>query len=122
MGGLPPGDPGQRAHVLTSKPNERAGERRRSLDRRHLDYFLAVAEAGSFTRAAAKLSIAQPSLSHSISALERELDAQLFERLGRGVRLRAARSGRLTILGLARRAVRNPALIDVVYRAGRHVV
>jgi LysR family transcriptional regulator, carnitine catabolism transcriptional activator len=60
------------------------------MDRRHLEYFLAIAESGSFTRAAAALNIAQPSLSHTILMLERELGAQLFERLGRGVKLTAA--------------------------------
>jgi DNA-binding transcriptional LysR family regulator len=57
------------------------------MDRRHLEYFVAVAELGSFTRAAAALSIAQPSLSHSIAWLERDLGSKLFERHGRGVRL-----------------------------------
>lgn len=60
------------------------------MDRRHLEHFLAVAERGSFTGAAAALNIAQPSLSHSISTLERELGSRLFERLGRGVRLTTA--------------------------------
>jgi LysR family transcriptional regulator, carnitine catabolism transcriptional activator len=60
------------------------------MDRRHLEYFLAIAESGSFTRAAAGLNIAQPSLSHTITMLERELGAQLFERLGRGVKLTPA--------------------------------
>jgi LysR family transcriptional regulator, carnitine catabolism transcriptional activator len=57
------------------------------VDRRHLEYFLAVAEQGSFTRAAAELSIAQPSLSHAIALLERDLGSQLFDRNGRGSRL-----------------------------------
>lgn len=57
------------------------------MDRRHLEYFVAVAESGSFTRAAAALSIAQPSLSHAIGWLERDLGSKLFERHGRGVRL-----------------------------------
>ena len=60
------------------------------MDRRHLEYFLAIAESGSFTRAAAALNIAQPSLSHTVLMLERELGSQLFERLGRGVKLTAA--------------------------------
>lgn len=60
------------------------------MERRHLEHFLAVAEYGSFTRAASALTIAQPSLSHSIAALERELGSPLFERLGRGVRLTPA--------------------------------
>lgn len=60
------------------------------MDRRHLEYFLAIAESGSFTRAAAALNIAQPSLSHTIMMLERELGSQLFDRLGRGVKLTAA--------------------------------
>lgn len=60
------------------------------MDRRHLEYFLAVAETGSFTRAAHGLLIAQPSLSQSIAALERDLGTQLFERHGRGVRLTLA--------------------------------
>lgn len=74
------------------------------MDRRHLEYFLAVAEAGSFTRAAALLNIAQPSLSHTIAALEREVGSQLFVRLGRGVKLTAAGDA---LLEPARRSVRS---------------
>ena len=60
------------------------------MDRRQLEYFLAVAAHGSFTSAAAALRVAQPSLSHAIKALERELGALLFHRLSRGVTLTAA--------------------------------
>ena len=84
------------------------------MDRRHLEYFLAIAESGSFTRAAAALNIAQPSLSHTILMLERELGSQLFERLGRGVKLTAAGQAllspaRRTLLSFqsAQEAVRN---------------
>lgn len=73
------------------------------MERRHLEYFLAVADSGSFTRAAAKLTIAQPSLSAAIAALERELGHELFERLGRGVRLTPAGEA---LLEPARRALR----------------
>ena len=77
------------------------------MDRRHLEYFLAVAEAGSFTRAAARLTIAQPSLSHSVRALERELGVALFERRGRGVLLTVAGEA---LVGPARRTLRSFSL------------
>jgi LysR family carnitine catabolism transcriptional activator len=57
------------------------------MDRRQLEYFLAVASHGSFTSAASALRVAQPSLSYTIRALERELGTALFHRLGRGVKL-----------------------------------
>jgi DNA-binding transcriptional LysR family regulator len=62
-------------------------DRRTRMDRRQLEYFLAVASHGSFTSAASALRVAQPSLSYTIRALERELGAPLFHRLGRGVKL-----------------------------------
>ena len=55
-----------------------------------LRYFTAVADLGSFTRAAEKCLVAQPSLSQQIIKLEKELGQPLFERLGRSVRLTAA--------------------------------
>src|SRR5258705_4246985 len=57
---------------------------------RQLDYLLAIADEGSFTRAAEQLLIAQPSLSQQIKSLERELGGSLLERLPKGVRLTAA--------------------------------
>ncbi|MGA7906080.1 MAG: LysR family transcriptional regulator [Candidatus Sulfotelmatobacter sp.] len=52
-----------------------------------LRYFCAVVRAGSFTRAAEQLGIAQPSLSQQIRALEEQIGTPLFERLGRSIRL-----------------------------------
>src|SRR5262249_18078125 len=52
-----------------------------------LRYFCAIAETGSFTRAAQKNHVAQPSLSQQIGKLEDELGAKLVERLGRSIRL-----------------------------------
>ena len=59
------------------------GGRRMNLNQ--LYYFRVLAELEHYTRAAEKLSISQPTLSHSISALEQELGAYLFEKQGRNV-------------------------------------
>jgi LysR family transcriptional regulator, hydrogen peroxide-inducible genes activator len=52
-----------------------------------LRYFCAVAESGSFSRAAEQAHVSQPSLSQQILKLEDELGTRLFDRLGRTVRL-----------------------------------
>lgn len=52
-----------------------------------LKYFVAVARAGSFVRAAEEEGITQPSLSQQIRKLEGEVGAPLFDRLGRALRL-----------------------------------
>jgi LysR family transcriptional regulator, cyn operon transcriptional activator len=54
---------------------------------RHIRYLLAVAEHRNFTRAAEALHVSQPTLSQQIRQLEEMLDAQLFDRSGRTVRL-----------------------------------
>ncbi|MBS9434696.1 transcriptional regulator CynR [Photorhabdus hainanensis] len=54
---------------------------------RHINYFLAVAEHHSFTRAATALHVSQPALSQQIKQLEETLGAQLFDRTGRAMRL-----------------------------------
>src|SRR5215831_13770345 len=55
-----------------------------------LRYALAVVDHGTFTAAAAACFVAQPSLSHAVRALERELGAELFHRVGRRPTLTAA--------------------------------
>jgi LysR family cyn operon transcriptional activator len=54
---------------------------------RHIQYFLAVAEHLSFTKAAAALHVSQPALSQQVKQLEEILGAQLFDRSGRTTRL-----------------------------------
>ncbi|APU42780.1 LysR family transcriptional regulator [Streptomyces sp. TN58] len=56
---------------------------------RQMEYFLAVVEESSFTRAADSLHVTQPALSHQVKALERSVGGPLLERMPRGVRLTA---------------------------------
>ena len=57
---------------------------------RTLRNFIAVADAGSLTAAAAAIPIAQPALTRQLRELERETGVQLVQRLPRGVRLTPA--------------------------------
>ncbi|WP_317856310.1 LysR family transcriptional regulator [Chakrabartyella piscis] len=52
-----------------------------------LHYFKTLAELEHYTKAAEQLGISQPTLSHSIAAMEKELGAELFEKQGRNVAL-----------------------------------
>lgn len=57
---------------------------------RHLRYFVAVAEAGTFTHAAERMYVAQPTLSQQIRRLEEFVGTPLLQRRREGVRLTAA--------------------------------
>src|SRR5881227_348302 len=61
-----------------------------SMEIHQLRYFVAVANEGSFSRAAAKVRVAQPSLSQQIRKLETEIGQRLFDRLPRSVVLTEA--------------------------------
>jgi LysR family nitrogen assimilation transcriptional regulator len=63
------------------------------MDLKQLQYFIDVADALSFNRAAANIHVTQPALSRQIHSLEQELGVLLFDRHGRGVSLTEA--GRL---------------------------
>src|SRR5437867_11208664 len=71
----------------------------RAMEIHQLRYFVAIAEEGSFSQAAEREHVSQPSLSQQIHKLEAELNQQLFDRLPRAVVLTEA--GR-SLLGYAR--------------------
>lgn len=66
-------------HFLKSHPP--------GMDLKQLEYFVRVAELGSFTRASQALDVAQPALSRQVRQLEVELRQNLLRRNGRGVTL-----------------------------------
>ncbi len=82
------------------------------MELRQLAYFVAVVEEANFTRAAARVHVAQPGVSAQIRRLERELGQDLLDRSGRTVRVTAAGAavlpyarGALTAIASARQAV-----------------
>ncbi|MFB7913953.1 LysR family transcriptional regulator [Streptomyces sp. NPDC056061] len=58
----------------------RDGARNRGVEIRHLRAFLAVADEGNVTRAAARLRLTQPAVSRTLAALERQLGVRLVDR------------------------------------------
>ena len=88
------------------------------IKRTHVRQFLAVVDAGTFTAAAERLGVTQPTLSLGVAELERLAGAQLFVRDKRRVRLTEAGSRFLT---LARRAEREFRTIDQ-FKAGAPAV
>ncbi len=80
-----------------------------------LRYAVAVIETSSFTAAAQRCFVAQPSLSQSIRNLERELGVDLFERIGRGFVVTAAGEAFADAARTALRAVENVRIeVDAV--------
>ncbi|MEU6388025.1 LysR family transcriptional regulator [Streptomyces sp. NPDC046939] len=84
------------------------------LELRHLKTVRAIADAGSLTRAAAALGLAQPALSAQLKRIERALGGELFERGRHGVRTTA-----LGELVLERSRIVLPAVSDLQREAAR---
>lgn len=75
-----------------------------------LEYFVAVAEEASFTRAANRVHVAQPGVSAQVRRLESELGQQLLDRSGRSVRLTEVGSAMLPFARAALDAVASARL------------
>lgn len=69
---------------------------------RQLQYFLAVADSLHFSKAAERLFVTQPTLSHQLAELEAQIGAPLFDRTGGAVRLTQAGE---VFLGYAKRSI-----------------
>ena len=79
----------QATKVPTLLPTS-GGSAPQGLELRHLRYFVAVADAGTFTHAAARMYIAQPTLSQQIRRLEEIIGTSLLQRRREGLRLTQA--------------------------------
>ena len=80
------------------------------MELRQLEYFVAVTEEANFTRAAARVHVAQPGVSAQVRKLERELGQDLLDRSGRAVSLTEAGEAVLPYARAALRAVEGARL------------
>ncbi len=85
------------------------------MDTRRLRYFLAIVDAGSISRAAAEIGVAQPALSQQLAVLEGELKAKLLDRSSTGVTLTPAGQA---VAGQARALLRHLEDLRASARAG----
>src|SRR5215218_2329626 len=81
------------------------------MELRQLEYLVAVAEEGSFTRGAARVHVAQPGVSAQVRRLEAELGVELLDRSGRAVSMTEAGAA---VLPYARAALAAVADVRVV--------
>lgn len=87
------------------------------MELRHLRYFVAVAEALSFTKAAERLHLAQPSLTRQIKDLEVEIGVRLFDRSGKRISL--TQEGESFLLDARRLLAECAQSVQAVQRLGR---
>ena len=78
-----------------------------------LKYIIGIAECGSISAAAEKMLVAQPSLSKSVSELEKEMNITIFYRNNRGVYLSEEGS---KFLSYARQVVEQADLLENQYK------
>ncbi len=88
------------------------------MELRHLRYFVAVADALSFTKGAQQLHLAQPSLTRQIKDLEEELGVRLLDRSRRGVRL--TQEGASFLVDAKRVLDLSEEIVESVRSASRH--
>src|ERR1700682_633165 len=88
------------------------------MELRHLRYFVAVADALSFTRGAQKLHLAQPSLTRQIKDLEEEIGVRLFDRMRTGVSLTP--EGKSFLVYAKRLLQLSGEIVESVQRLSRH--
>lgn len=91
-------------------PEQSAGVWDDPIDLRRLQQFLSVAQYSGFTRAAQQLRLTQQAISQSVTNLERQIGAKLFDRNGRHIALTPAgevlRDGSVVLLAAAQTLVR----------------
>lgn len=87
------------------------------MELRHLRYFVAVAETLSFTRAAEKLHLAQPSLTRQIKDLEDEIGVRLLDRTKQRVNL--TREGKSFLIDAKRVLELSGEMVEAVRRVSR---
>lgn len=83
-----------------------------------LKYVITIAECGSITSAAKKLLVAQPSLSKSVSELEKEMDINIFFRNNRGIYLSEES---IRFLSYARQVVEQIELLEQQYKKKENI-
>src|SRR5260370_16709073 len=87
------------------------------MELRHLRYFIAVAEALSFTKAAENLHLAQPSLTRQIKDLEAEIEVRLIDRSGKRISL--TQEGESFLLDARRLLAESAQSVQAVQRLSR---